>query len=544
MKSRLAMALAVAISLLAPAAAAAGPVPLMRYSIDSNPDFTDLQRTAARNGYVVLQAWRLDEMRAIKAANPNVKVLVYKNLSFASAGSDPSKLASTGVTYAEADQNDWFLKNTSGQRFSSGGYNWLWAMDIGDPAYQQRWASNVIGEVQRNGWDGVLLDDVNPTMKYHYDVTKVAKYPSDATYSAATRSALAYIGPRIQAAGKLAIANQAAWVEYYSTGVDWLQFLSGAMDEMFLKWGSIPGDGYRGEGQWATQLNELKEAERQGKVFIGRTQSANTDAAAARYGYATVLLGTGGRAGFSFGDSTAETPVFADYSTEVGDPTGPEERLGSGVHRRMFTTGQVLVNPTGSTQTVSLGGSYSGSGLTGATSASMGPHTGLILHLDSAGSPAPAPAPAPSPSPRGGKKPKPPRTLLVASHGARPRGTVSLTWTRARGARRYVVLRGGRRVGTTRRRLFVDRRVHLGRAYRYRVIAVSRKGRRSLPSRVVRIRVRAHRIQAAVASNRPHAWSRARILRRVRSRRVTVFQAVTHGEGTALRARVSVRRAA
>jgi hypothetical protein len=540
MKSRLAAVFAVAIALITPAAASAGPVPLLRYSIDSSPDFTDLQRTAARNGYVVLQAWRLDELHAIKAANPNVKVLVYKNLSFASAGSDPSKLASTGVTYAEADQNGWFLNNTSGERFTSGGYGWLWAMDVGDPAYQQRWASNVVNEVQRNGWDGVLLDDVNPTMKYHYDVTKVAKYQSDAAYSAATRSALAYIGPRIQAAGKLAIANQACWVEYYGTGVDWLQFLSGAMDEMFLKWGSSTGEGYRGEGQWTTQLNELKESERQGKIFIGRTQSANNDAAAARYGYATMLLGTDGRSAYSFGDSTVETPMFPEYGSALGGPTGPEERLASGVHRRTFATGQVLVNPTGSTQTVSLGGTYSGSGLTSVTSASIAPHTGLVLTLDTATTPAPAPSPSPAPRP---KKPKPPRTLLIASHGARPSGTVSLTWTRSRGARRYVVLRGGRRVGVTKRRLFVDRRVRLGRGYRYRVVAVGRKGRRSLPSRAVRIRVRAHRVQAAVASNRPRAWTRARILRRVRSGKVTVFSAVTRGEGTALRARVSVRRA-
>jgi len=34
----------------------------------------------------------------------------------------------------------------------------------------------VVSEVVRNGWDGVLLDDVNPTMKYHYNATSVAKW--------------------------------------------------------------------------------------------------------------------------------------------------------------------------------------------------------------------------------------------------------------------------------------------------------------------------------------------------------------------------------
>jgi hypothetical protein len=570
MKSRLALALAVAICLTAPVASVSAATPLFRYSIDSSPDFSNLARTAERNGYVVLQAWRLDELRAIKAANPTTKVLVYKNLSFASAGSDPSRLASTGVTYAEADENGWFLKNSSGQRFSSNGYNWLWAMDIGNPDYQRRWADNVVSEVTRNGWDGVLLDDVNPTMKYHYDVTSVAKYPSDASYSAATRSALAVIGPRIQAAGKLAIANNACWVEYFSTGVDWLRFLDGAMDEMFLKWGAATGQGYRGESQWTTQLNELKETQRQGKIFIGKTQSANGDALAARYGYATVLLGTQGRAGYSFGDHTVETPMFPEYRLAIGDPLGPEERLSNGVHRRAFSTGQVLVNPTSGTQSASLGGSYSGSGLTSVSSVAMPSHTGLVLTRDGTGTDTgtvtpPAPAPAPISRPR---KPKPPRTMLVVSQGARG-GSVSLTWTRAAGARRYRILRDGKHLGVTKRRAFVDRQVQLGKHYHYRVVALGRGGRRSLPSRAVRVRVRSGHIDAAVRTNRPAAWSRAKVLRlvrsrtghvwrpatqlrrrargasvRVRARSSSVFRVVAHGDGTRLSARVSVRRAA
>jgi hypothetical protein len=255
-----------------------------------------------------------------------------------------------------------------------------------------------------------------------------------------------------------------------------------------------------------------------------------------------------------------ETPMFPEYGLALGDPQGPEERLSSGVHRRAFTRGQVLVNPTGATHSVSLGASYSGSGLTAVSSVSMGPHTGLVLTRDGTDSGTSTPRP---------KKPKRPQTLLVATQGARKAGTVSLTWTRAAGARRYHVLRGGKRVGVTVRRAFVDRAVEPGKRYRYRVVAVGRRGRRSLPSRTVRVRVRAGRIDAAVSSNRPAAWSRARVLRlvrlrggrvwrpagrlrhptrrasvRVRARASTVFRVVARGDGTVLSARVSVRRGA
>ena len=488
-------------------------MPLFRYSIDSSPDFSNLTRTAERSGYVVLQAWRLDELRAIKAANPNVKVLVYKNLSFSAKATHQSGLSSTGVTYEQGEANpSWFLLSTSGQRFSSGGWTWLWAMDVGNADYQRRWADNVVSEVVRNGWDGVLLDDVNPTMKYHYNATSVAKYPSDAAYSAATRSALAYIGPRIQGAGRLAIANNAAWVEYYSTGVDWLRFLSGQMDEMFLKWGGTAGESYRGEAQWRTQLNELKETERQGKIFIGKTQSVNTDQAAARYGYATMLLGRESRAAYSFGDSTAETPLFPEYSLPIGIPVAPEERLATGVHRRAFSAGLVLVNPTAGTQSVSLGGSYSGSGVSGVSSVAMTPHTGLVLTKDGAPAPEPTPEPTPDPEPapypvptptptpkptptptdppRGGKKPKPRDALVLASRVSRRSFSVSLKWTRVVRAQRYRVIRDGRSLGVTPKRSFVDRNVKAGRRYRYRIVALGyRNG--WLPVRTASVHVRA-----------------------------------------------------
>ena len=560
MKSRLVVALAIAISLTVPSGASATDVPLFRYAIDSSPDLSNLTRTAERSGYVVLQAWRLDELRAIKAANPSTKVLVYKNLSFSAQATDPSGLSSTGVTYEEAETNpDWFLRNTSGQRFNSSGWGWLWAMDVGNADFQRRWADNVVSEVVRNGWDGVLLDDVNPTMKYHHSPTSVAKYPSDAAYSAATRSALEHIGPRIQGAGKLAIANNAAWVEYYSTGVDWLRFLSGAMDEMWLKWGGTAGDGYRHEAQWTTQLNELKEAQRQGKIFIAKPQSANTDAAAARYGYATLLLGTQGSASYSFGDSTVETPLFSDYSLPIGDPVGPEQRLSGGVHRRAFSSGLALVNPTSSTHSLALGGTYSGSGLSRVSSVTLAPHTGLVLKRHGTGT-----GPAP-----GGKKPKAPRSLLVASTASRATGSVSLTWTRSAGARRYRVLRLGRPVGITRKRFFVDGDVKVGRRYRYRVVAIGTRGRHSAASRSVGVRVRTGRLGAAIKSTHPRSWREAHIMRldrarggrvwrstaelrnpirgasvRLKARRASVFRVVARGGGAALIARVSVRRGA
>jgi hypothetical protein len=355
-------------------------------SIASNAQFTNYTSSGQRLEYVVLQDWQANRMHELKAANPNLKVLVYKNL-LASQTPAPDGLSATGVTYEEANSAhpEWFLENTGGRRFTLRDYSYQWAMDVGNPGYQQRWAENVVADVKAQGWDGVFIDNVNPTMKYYAEVSSVAKYPTDEAYAAATTSALAAITPRLHAAQMLVFANFGSWSDYEATVTPWLKYVDGAMEEMFAKFDPTVGAGYRGESEWTRQLTELQETQRQGKVFLAVTHSAATDEAAALFGWATVLLGAEGKAGYEMAETYADETWFPEYEYSIGQPLGTESRDADGVHRRTFTNGLVLVNPTEAAQTVDLDGTYSGSGLTNATSATMPPHTGLVLVGQSTG---------------------------------------------------------------------------------------------------------------------------------------------------------------
>jgi hypothetical protein len=358
----------------------------MRYAINSSPDFSNLSQTAQRHDYVILQVGQKDKMQQIKAADPSTKVLVYKNLT-ASTNASSTGLSSTGVSYQEANSQhpEWFLKNTSGERFTFRHYSYLWAMDVGSASYQQRWADNVIADLKRDGWDGVFLDDTNTSMSYHYDVSRIAKYPTDAAWQAATESALAHIGPRVQAAGKLAISNIGLWGSYPAVGRSWFQYLDGAMDEHFAKAGDTAGSGYASEGHWQNDLESLKYAQQQGKAFLGVTHSADGDAAAARYGWATTLLGAQGRAYHALHSIYKTENWFPEYEYEIGEPVGAESRDPNGVHRRQFTNGIVVVNPTTSQLSAELCGTYSGSGLDHVTSVTLAPKSGAILVRDGSG---------------------------------------------------------------------------------------------------------------------------------------------------------------
>jgi hypothetical protein len=512
MRKRIGVLLTFAATLLAtaPAWSATPNAGHLRVAIDSASRTADFTQTADRNGIVILHEWERDRMRALKAANPALRVLVYKNLSFMAAR-DQWGNASTGVTTQEAATHpQWFLLDTDGRRISSGGYSWLWAADIGDPSYQATWAENVLEVVQRDGWDGVFADDTNPTMRYHHPVGRVARYPSDSAYSAATGSALALIGPRLRAAGKLVMPNFGSWRTYRSTVEGWLRHVSGGMEEHFTKWGTTATAGYFLGADWEANLASLKTAQAQGKEFLAVSHSANADAAAARYGWATVLLGGEGSASFALhGDYTTEN-WFPEYEYDLGAAQRPEERLASGVHRRLFARGLVLVNPTAAGVAVPFGGSYSGSGLTRASSATMPPHTALILTADAAPAPAPAPEPAPGPEPIPEPTPAPeatpvpepapapdpaerprktrpskpkPTARLAAARGSRAKVVTRLRCAARRAScRQRVVLRISRRDGSARRGATVGRRrvaLRAGAARRV-FVKLSRRGRAAL----------------------------------------------------------------
>ncbi len=360
--------------------AAAGHV---RYAIRPEGAWPDPSLTATRSRVVILLPWQTALLHKLKSSNPRLIVLEYKDLGNASSYAPVEGFTADGVSYEQALSHhpDWLLRDRSGQPIQCKGFPYLWAMDIGNPGFQRAWADEVAGELRTQGWDGVFIDNVNPTIRYYHDPADVAKYPSDAAYSAAVTSALAHIVPTIHAAGKLAMANIGSWPSYPAVGARWLHYLDGGMDERFTKFTAARGQGYRSTGEWRTELSILQQAQRQGKWFIGIAQSSDGDLQAERFGWATMLLGSGGHATFAL-QNDAEYGIetwFSDYEAPIGHPLATASERRSGVELRRFSHGLVLVNPTTATHTLKLGRRYTGDGLHRVLAATLAPHTGLIL---------------------------------------------------------------------------------------------------------------------------------------------------------------------
>jgi putative glycosyl hydrolase-like family 15 (GHL15) protein len=370
------------LALLLPALSSADVASQFRVAIGSEASFPNVAQSAQHNSYVVLQAWEAKRATELKAANPNLKVLVYQNLSAMAQGTGQGGLSSSGVNYAEANNAhpEWFLLNTSGSRISEGGYSWLWMADTANQSYQQQWTSNVIKLLSTGPWDGVMMDDTNTTARYHTEPASIAKYPTDAAYQGAIGSMLAYAGPRIQAAGKLAVPNMGSWSEYPEVVEGWLKYVSGGVDEMFAKWSPTPGQGYRDTSGWQTQIEEIQSTERMGKIFLAITQAEASDKQAILYGWGSVLLGADGHTAYSAAATYTSEEWCSECEAQIGEPTSVATKVAGGVWERSFSGGLVVVNPTTATVDVDLGGTYSGSGLIDASTATMPANTALVLH--------------------------------------------------------------------------------------------------------------------------------------------------------------------
>jgi hypothetical protein len=373
-------------------AQASGPVGHFRVAIDTNAQ--SAAYAPARDDVVILQQYQSARAAQLKAANPGLKVLMYKNLSGMTERTSSGFVSGGVATQDAASHPEWYLLNTSGQRFTSRYFDWIWIADVGSSSYQRQWADNVLGEVQSGGWDGVFMDDTNPTMSWHYDVNRIAKYPTDAAWQAATRSALVSIGARFHAAGKLVIPNFSNQKAFPAVIKDWMGLVDGGLNEQFLKWGTTQTgpETYDPTDYWELQLRQMKEAEAAGKYYLGITPSTATDRSAARYGFATMLLAGGGKLHFALHNDYTNERWFEEYDYAIGAPSGAETKDAKGIHKRVFSNGLVYVNPTSSAVRVDFGGAYTGSGLVGATSATLSPRSGLVLAKAGDGSPFQTPA--------------------------------------------------------------------------------------------------------------------------------------------------------
>jgi len=408
----------------------------------------------SRYGYVTLNAWNADRIAELKAENPGIKVLVYKDMastrSYAVHDGVDDALLPTGIGYAYASNQhpEWFLTDTTGSPMEWGSYGGHWWMDIGDPAYQQKWLDNVAAELRAQGWDGVVIDNAMADPQWYLAGRTIAKYPTKDEYRDATRSFLARVGPGLTSRGFLVLPN----ISDPTTSLwnDWIQFTSGANFEHWTKWsGAAAGSGYIDGDYWLMHADMLKATQDQGKIFLANTTSTTTtDTHTMRYARASFLLWwNGGPSALAF-SVNATDPWSPEWTIDIGQPAGPAYQT-NGTWRRDYTGGTVIANPSKTTSsTTTLETTYQTPEGTSTTQITLQPTSGIILR-----SVAPAPTPAPTPTPTPTPTPDttaPSLTVTSPTTGSTVKGrfTIQATAGDASGIAKVTFVIDGRLVST------------------------------------------------------------------------------------------------
>jgi len=316
----------------------------------------------------------------MKAANPNLQLLVYLNGSFAQKDQ--------GSAYPDS----WYERDANGNKITS-----AWGNYLMNPA-NAGWTQDVVSRCQSflsfSGYDGCFLDTmgtapldpgyasgvpVNPSTGTTW--TKSDWLAATTNNAAAVRSALG--GAPVYANG---IATGAKYFSSDGSTKTLLGGTDGAMVELWVRAPYASPTTFKSESLWKTDVDMLVNAASTGKhlVCITKVWSAATTAqkdSIHRFALATFLLGyTPGLDRFSF--RYDHGPVYDNpyWHVPIGTPTADYAKSG-GAYQRPFTNGLVLVNPGTSTVVVGLpGGSFTT--LTGATvsgTIALPAHTGDVL---------------------------------------------------------------------------------------------------------------------------------------------------------------------
>jgi hypothetical protein len=318
----------------------------------------------------------------MKAANPNLTLLVYLNGSYAQQNQ--------GSTFPDA----WYSHTAGGAKITSKGYgNYL--MNPASPGWINQVVQTCIAFKADSGYDGCLLDmlGTGPLMP-GYDSGLPVNPATGSVWTAsqwlAATSHLASVVRGAIAPAPLAGNGIQNGTSYFKSGAPSSQLFNGVdvgMAETWIRSSHQGIDTWPTEARWKSNVDAIVDAGAHGDSIVAITKcwTSGTDAQKDRwhrFALASFLLGNDGRSDFYFSYS-ASNDAAADnamWHVALGRPLGSYARIG-GAYLRDFAAGKVVVNPTTASVSIPLGGAYVDLDGHLVTSITLAPHTGQILTI-------------------------------------------------------------------------------------------------------------------------------------------------------------------
>jgi hypothetical protein len=312
----------------------------------------------------------------MKAANPSLQLFAYEKGMFVYSGKLPESA---------------YSHDASGRRVRGAKFAGTYLLDPLSPDALSYQVAQAKQGLKTSGYDGVFLDTLglaalNPTFVSTMPVDPRTGRTWKAVDWMAATAAMA--GKTAAAIGKPVVGNGLRdGKNYFDPSVltrQLLRGLDGGMAEAWLRGATNPIGAYPREAVWKQNVDMLADASTLGgsvlavtKVWTNGSQ-AQKDAWYA-FALASFLLGSDGHSYLSFSYAPGDaTVVYPWNAVDLGKPSGPYSKSAN-VYQRSFAGGRVLVNPTGASYTVKLGGTFHTLDGKAVTTVSLGADTGVIL---------------------------------------------------------------------------------------------------------------------------------------------------------------------
>jgi hypothetical protein len=320
----------------------------------------------------------LQAMQSIKAKNPNVKIIGYKDFMGMYTYLDD---------WAEANSHeDWFIHDANGNRIKNTQWGW-YLMDCGNAGWRQHLFSYVNGKMNNAAYDGVFADDVwNAITDW-----SLSAFDKTIPNSVRTRwhndmkGLLQNVKTNLLT-GKILVVNTDEWETQ-----DYINVADGMMIEGYghAYWEGIDTQGTRSTATILQQIAALSRSSSTGKIVYAASGTIipspmNTAKvnAMVKYCYGIFLLGEGGSQAYcGFNDwwsSDGSHGYYPIMDTQIGSPIG-DFYSSQNVYMRDFSGGKVVVNLASSSYTVNLGGTYKLLDGTPVSIVTLNPYSGEIL---------------------------------------------------------------------------------------------------------------------------------------------------------------------
>lgn len=326
----------------------------------------DAQTRFAATHFVGTQKVFLPVVRALRAVNPDFLVLHYHLAMWQSA---PGVLLivdgkSFGNDYPEVSQHeDWFWHDAAGRRVASSADGKL-LMNVSVPAFGDYWAESIASQTAAGEYDAVFLDSASPALlqgecgsakgdpRLAGMAARAAHFDElgGTTWTRAWEAWIEKLDASLARRGIALIPNVGPQVTKWDD-TDYGR-TAGVFSESYA-------DPRWGEDDWKLSTNALLAFARAGKIVIVQNYLSDPgDVARRRWYLANYLLVKGAR---TYVDYFARTPLewFPEWGLDLGAPVSPpaasvDALAASGVYRREFAKGVVLVNPSAQDVTVAL----------------------------------------------------------------------------------------------------------------------------------------------------------------------------------------------